>query len=107
MSKSIQVLVFDVLPDMEVTLDCPENRATPDVFIRKVYFHIRGRDRVVIRTYTDHVVNWIGGWIESGLLQPFEVEIIRPDGKVATYDEDGCLVNWQYGIFNTSKDFPR
>lgn len=57
-------------------------------------------DFVVIRTYTDAIINLVGELIEEGTIT-YDSVFVHVDSKTVYYDEKGCLKEgWPFGIFN-------
>lgn len=56
---------------------------------------------IVIRVYTDTIINWVGGQIEAGNIPAHHVSVRTPDGGDHFFDAKGALgVTWPHGIFN-------
>ena len=68
--------------------------------------------QLLIETHSETIVNYLGRAIARGLLKPDDVSVILfekgIDQSVTTvsnsgYDEDGYLVNWPYGFFDSEE----
>jgi hypothetical protein len=56
---------------------------------------------IVIRVYTDTIINWVGEQIEAGNIKSHHVYIHTPGGGVHYFDTKGCIDStWPHGIFN-------
>jgi hypothetical protein len=56
---------------------------------------------IVIRVYTDTIINWVGGQIEAGNIQSHHVYVYTPNGGAHYFDLKGVIdKTWPYGIFN-------
>jgi hypothetical protein len=56
---------------------------------------------VVIRVYTDTIINWVGEQIEAGNIKSYQVYIHTPGGGVHYFNSKGHIDNtWPHGIFN-------
>lgn len=98
--RQITVLVFGALPEKEVTLDCPEIRRSPKETVEEFLRHIEETEYVVVRTYTDPIINYIGEMIYNKEISSDIVRVVQPDGVKAWYNEESFLENWTYGLFN-------
>ena len=58
-------------------------------------------DPIIIRVYTDTIINWIGEQIEECNIIAHHVYIHTPNGGVHYFDANGHIdERWPYGIFN-------
>jgi hypothetical protein len=100
----ITILVGDACPDTQEDINAgttwgnmlPKEQVIAfDTFITDLF------DHVVIRVYTDTIINWIGEQIEQCNIQAHDVYIHTPNGGVHYFDPTGVIdVTWPYGIFN-------
>lgn len=59
---------------------------------------------IVIRVYTDTIINWVGDQIEAGNIPFHHVYIHTPNGGVHHFDAKGVIdKTWPHGIFNYSR----
>jgi len=68
--------------------------------------------RLIIETHSEALINRLGSLIESGNLDPSQVQIIIVEKKDseessqitrAAFDKNGALTNWPYGFFSPHK----
>ena len=66
--------------------------------------------QLLLETHSETIVNYFGRAIARGLLKPDDVSVILFEKGVdqsvtkvrnSGYDEDGYLVNWPYGFFES------
>ena len=59
---------------------------------------------IIIRVYTDTIINWVGEQIEAGNIPAHHVYIHTPNGGVHHFDAKGVIdKTWPHGIFNYSR----
>jgi hypothetical protein len=59
---------------------------------------------IIIRVYTDNMINWIGEQIEAENIPYHQVYIHTPNGGVHHFDAKGAIdKTWRHGIFNYSR----
>jgi hypothetical protein len=82
----------------------PELNAHPQLEAEKIMSFITNNDNSPHReiyTLRDTSVNVVGHMISQEWLNPKDISVIvLPDNQIATFDDDGFLVNWPYGFYN-------
>jgi hypothetical protein len=98
------ILVGDVKPDMEVDLDASEMWAAlmPKELVKKFaeFYASAGSSDLVIRIYTDPILNYVGEQIENGVYHAHHVNVFTEYGQ-HYFNPMGCIdKTWPYGLFN-------
>lgn len=94
----LTIYVGDAKPDYQVDSYAPEQCLMP----KDVAKHFRGwintGEDQSVRTYTDTIPNLVGEMIDSEQIAHTMVKVVTEYGE-STYNSDGVLENWPYGIF--------
>ena len=95
------IYVGDAMSDVIAHIECPEHRKMPKDLAKffKDWYWSSQDDALTVRTYTDTIVNLVGEMIEFEGVSHKYVKVITIHGE-STYNEEGVLVNWPYGLFN-------
>lgn len=96
----ITILVFDACPHILADVNTPSQWRPPSEHLQQVVNWIRENPNLTIRAYSDDLLNLIGHLIHRGTFSAdqFVVKYHTDDLHCATYDSEGLLQNWHYGL---------
>ena len=100
---------YHVESDAAYSFYYPENGVHNNYCVRlmadMVKYH--ADKKIVIHTFNDVFINWLGRWIEEGVLPKEDVKIFIINGEeaqISTFDNTGVLTDWPYGWFMADCD---
>lgn len=101
----LTILVGDVRRSATVDLEAQVawSAMLPSKLVTAFAEYISGCDagaHIIVRVYTDTIINWVGEQIEDGKINHNQVQIMT-DAGIHFYTQDGVIdETWPHGIFN-------